>query len=232
MADYLQANMKKLCEDNENKITIYKENPLNNINYSKLMGNLLWGTIEQAGKDVYSQAVGTLSEMGIEILSSPFATISGLTNLAIGGSYEVAVDNFNITYTNPIRDNIKDSVPNQNAYVEGAKKGNAFVVVGSIATTIMSVGNIFTLNNNGNLSLQAVLSEGQTATIVSDGTVAISTNPAAIIGATGGTTTANNNKPASNTKYNFKTKELLDEHYQKHVVDQNEFGNISKQKYL
>ncbi|MFT9056673.1 MAG: hypothetical protein ABF449_08625 [Ethanoligenens sp.] len=40
----------------------------------------------------------------------------------------------------------------------------------------------------------------------------------------------NNNSSKSN--YEFKSKDSLDAHYKKHVVEQGEFGNITKDQYL
>ena len=38
--------------------------------------------------------------------------------------------------------------------------------------------------------------------------------------------------PGDKSKPTFKTDDLLDSHYKKHVVEQGEFGNITKDQYL
>ncbi|SHK35114.1 toxin 50 [Clostridium cavendishii DSM 21758] len=45
-------------------------------------------------------------------------------------------------------------------------------------------------------------------------------------------TDSNPKKDTEETRPNFKTEELLKEHYDKHVVDQKEFGNITEKEYL
>ena len=129
LADYLQENMKMLCDDSLIKLS---NQDLTNAK------TVDWIQIETQ----YSKWTGVVSEIGIEMIGSPLSMIYGVAHYVDGGFYEVGVEYFNENHIVPIRNSIQNSVPNKEAFIDGAKCGKILAKVIGAVMLLKSVSNI------------------------------------------------------------------------------------------
>lgn len=233
MADYLQANMKKLCENGLNKIQISNTDSKTYSSLIEMQQDEFMRKQQEFYKENQEWALSALEGMSSSIIGGGIGliggTLAGIGEDILGNGFGYGYTSFNQNFVNPVLQNIRDSAPNKEGYDAGYLTGIVVPLASGLLGLVNSAGKIQSTVNvvnvtNGVASGELVLSGASATELIS------SFVQASIGVGTGGTSSENKPQDVQNsikdssnypegftarqngtTKNTVKNKELLEE---------------------
>ena len=208
MADYLQENMKKLCEGNLSKIQIAN---IEGKTYSSLIEMQQDEFMKQREEYLKGNQEAMLS--GIEGMASSIiggvvglvgGTAWGLGKEIRGDGFSYGYWDFNERFVNPTLQSIRDSAPNQDAYDIGYVGGIVVPMASGVIGFVNSAGKVETTINIAKIGNG--VAAGEIALSGASAMELINSFVQASIGVGAGSTSAENQPNGNELKFGSDTK--------------------------